>query len=25
MTCAKTGATFTRGEINSDILKKSCE
>ncbi len=25
MTCAKTGATFTRGNINSDILKKSCE
>ena len=25
MTCAKTGATFTRGEINSSILKKSCE
>ncbi|MBC8498115.1 methenyltetrahydromethanopterin cyclohydrolase [Candidatus Bathyarchaeota archaeon] len=25
MTCAKTGASFTRGEINSAILKKSCE
>ncbi len=25
MTCAKTGATFTRGEINSGILIKSCE
>ncbi|MBA7677833.1 Methenyltetrahydromethanopterin cyclohydrolase [subsurface metagenome] len=25
MTCAKTGATFTRGKINSGILKKSCE
>ena len=25
ITCAKTGATFTRGEINSGILKKSCE